>query len=261
MEVNFGNTIPISTVDWHGKVSIVLFLRGCPFRCPYCHNHELLFEHELVDISTLEKAIKKSKPFVSSVVLSGGEPLAQKAASIHLAEFAKKNAMLVGIHTNGFFPQFMDEMLQDKLVDKFFIDVKAPLDNAGMYAKAIGCNDASFSQNPEKILEDVLRSIKLTLDSNVDIELRTTVFRDFIGSIDDVSQISRSLFELSGSRDTPYILQQGLPDNAMLESMHSMEPYNRDEMIELAYSAHEFLDNIWIRTKERGNEKVNFESI
>jgi len=260
MEVNYGNTIPISTVDWHGKVSVVLFLRGCPFRCPYCHNHELLFENGRVGISDIEKAIKKSKPFVSSAVLSGGEPLVQRNASIHLADFAKNNDMLVGIHTNGFFPQVMDEMIRKKLVDKFFIDVKAPLDDVSMYAKAIGCDDFSFSLNAENVLENILRSIQLTLNSGVDLELRTTVFRDFIGTIDNVSKISRSIFELTGARDVPYVLQQGIPDNAIVETMHSMLPYTRDEMLELAEAAHEFLDNVYIRSKEKGNEKVNFES-
>ncbi|WP_406659922.1 anaerobic ribonucleoside-triphosphate reductase activating protein [Methanolobus sp. ZRKC3] len=260
MEINYGNTIPISTIDWHGRVSIVFFLRGCPYRCPYCQNYELLKENNMVDVSELEKSIKKSKPFVSSMVLSGGEPLAQKAASMHLASFAKENGLLVGVHTNGFFPKVMGEMVKEKLVDKFFIDVKAPLDDTRLYAKAIGCHDFSLSLKPETVLENVRQSILLTLES-VDIELRTTVFRDFIGSVDDVSGIARSLLQLTGNRDVPYVIQQGVPDNAMLESMRSMEPYNRDEMLELAMAAHEFLDNIYIRTREKGNEKVKFESI
>jgi pyruvate formate lyase activating enzyme len=214
----------------------------------------------MVDISELKKVIKKSKPFVSSVVLSGGEPLAQKVASVEIAEFAKKNDMLVGIHSNGFYPELVEDMISKGLVDKFFIDIKAPLDDAGMYAKAIGCDDFSISINPERVLENIRRSIISILNSNVDIELRTTVFRDFIGNADDVFSIARSIFELTGNRNIPYIIQQGVSDNTMLESMRSMLPYGRDELLELATAAHEFLDNIYIRSREKGNEKVKFES-
>lgn len=88
----------------------------------------MLVESNIVDVSVLEAAIKKSKPFVSSMVLSGGEPLMQKKACMHLARFAKDNGLLVGIHTCGFYPEVIAEMIDEGLADKFFIDVKAPLD-------------------------------------------------------------------------------------------------------------------------------------
>ncbi|WMW22086.1 anaerobic ribonucleoside-triphosphate reductase activating protein [Methanolobus mangrovi] len=262
MKVNYGSTVPISTVDWHGKVSIVFFLRGCPYRCPYCQNHALLFESNLVDASVLEAEIKKSRPFVSSVVLSGGEPLMQKEAVIQLAKFAKKNGLLIGIHTNGYYPHVMAELIKEGLVDKFFIDVKAPLDDAESYAKAIGCNDyTDIHINPQVVIEKVAESIYLVLDNNVNLELRTTIIRDFMGSSDEVYNIARSINELTGRRDVTYVLQQGFAENAMLESLRDIKPLSRDELLELAPVAHEFLDNIYVRSKEKGNEKINFNSV
>jgi anaerobic ribonucleoside-triphosphate reductase activating protein len=262
MKVNYGSTVPISTVDWHGKVSIVFFLRGCPYRCPYCQNHTLLFESNLVDASVLEAEIKKSRPFVSSVVLSGGEPLMQKEAVMHLAKFAKKNGLLVGIHTNGYYPHVMAELIKEGLVDKFFIDVKAPLDDAEGYAKAIGCRDyTDIHINPQVVIQKVAESINLVLDNNVELELRTTIIRDFMGSSDEVYNIVRSINELTGRRDVTYVLQQGFAENAMLESLRDIKPLSRGELLELAPVAHEFLDNIYVRSKEKGNEKINFNSV
>ncbi len=260
MKVNYGNTVPISTVDWHGKVSIVFFLRGCPYRCPYCQNHELLFESNMVESSLLEAEMKKSRPFVSNVVLSGGEPLMQKDAVKHLARSAKKIGLLVGIHTNGYYPHVMAEMMEEGLVDKFFIDVKAPLDDPEGYAKAIGCRDLSdFHIDPGEAMEKVARSVGLVLDNNVELEMRTTIIRDFMGSSNDVSNIARSVNGVTGRRDVVYVLQQGFGENAMLESLRDITPLSRDELIELAGVAHEFLDGIFVRTREKGNEKVNFE--
>jgi pyruvate formate lyase activating enzyme len=260
MKVNYGSTVPISTVDWHGKVSIVFFLRGCPYRCPYCQNHELLFESNLVDTSLLEAEMKKSRPFVSSVVFSGGEPLMQKDAVMHLARFAKKIGLLVGIHTNGYYPHVMAELMETGLVDKFFIDVKAPLDDVKKYAKAIGCLDyTDIHIDPQKVIEKVSRSISLALEKDIELEMRTTIIRDFMGSSDEVSEIAKSINELTGSREPVYVLQQGFAENAMMESLRDIKPLSRDELAELADVAHGFLDNIYVRTKEKGNEKVNFE--
>ncbi|WP_319508588.1 anaerobic ribonucleoside-triphosphate reductase activating protein [uncultured Methanolobus sp.] len=262
MKVNYGSSVPISTVDWHGKVSIVFFLRGCPYRCPYCQNHALLFDSNLVDTSVLEAEMKKSRPFVSSVVFSGGEPLMQKDAMMHLAGFAKKIGLLVGIHTNGYYPHVIAELIEKGLVDKFFIDVKAPLNDVEKYAKAIGCKDYSdIHIDPQIVIEKVCESIIIVLEKNVELELRTTIIRDFMGSSDEVSEIARSIGELTGSREPVYVLQQGFAENAMLESLRGIKPLSRDELLELAPIAHEFLDNIYVRSREKGNEKVNFESV
>lgn len=78
MNANYGSYIPISTVDWHGKAAVALFLRGCPFRCPYCQNYEILEGSDLLEVKVLKDKIENSIPFVSSLVISGGEPLIQK---------------------------------------------------------------------------------------------------------------------------------------------------------------------------------------
>ena len=256
MRVNYGGTVPISTVDWHGRVSITIFFRGCPLRCPYCQNYDFFSETDMVDISKIEAEIKKSKPFVSSIVISGGEPLMQMGAVEHLAAFAKKNGLLVGVHTNGFYPESVAELIDKGLVDKFFIDIKAPPSDIELYGRAVGFGEyEEVKSDPSQIVEKLSRIVDVVVENNIELELRTTVIRDLMGSGDDISSIARWVCQHAGPA-AEYVIQQGIPENAMQESLRDVLPFKRDEMLELANKALEHLENVWIRTKESGNEKV-----
>jgi pyruvate formate lyase activating enzyme len=261
MKANYGTYIPISTVDWHGKAAVVFFLRGCPFRCPYCQNYEILAGSNLVDINSLQDKIESSIPFISSLVISGGEPLIQKNAVKELAKFAKKKGLLVGIHTNGFFPQVIEELLRESLVDSFFLDIKAPLDDPEAYGKVIGCEEYNLTLEPKEVIERIIDSLGIISKSNVDMEVRTTVIPGLVGSKQDIDSISRFLSSYIKNRDIPYVIQQGLPENAMSEHLREIKPFSREELLEMAKAAYPFLHNVWIRTKEAGNEQVNFEFI
>lgn len=261
MKANYGTHIPISTVDWHGKAAVVLFLRGCPFRCPYCQNYEILPGSDLVDIKTLQNQIENSIPFVSSLVISGGEPLVQKNAVKELAKFAKKKGLLVGIHTNGFYPQAIEELLKESLVDSFFLDIKAPLDDPYSYSRVIGYNEYSLSLEPKDVLNNIIKSLEIISKSDAGLEVRTTVFPGLVGSKEDVAAIAKFLSLYIKDKDMTYVIQQGLPENAMSENLRGTKPFTRKELLEMAKAAYPFLHNIWIRTKEAGNERVNFEAI
>ncbi|WP_321420367.1 anaerobic ribonucleoside-triphosphate reductase activating protein [uncultured Methanomethylovorans sp.] len=259
MKANYGTYIPISTVDWYGKAAVVLFLRGCPFCCPYCQNYEILTGSDLVDLKNLQDKIESSIPFISSLVISGGEPLIQKNAVKELAKFAKKKGLLIGIHTNGFFPQVIEELLQESLVDSFFLDIKAPLDDPEAYGKVIGCEEYNLTLEPKEVIERIIKSLRIISKSNVDLEVRTTVIPGLVGSKQDIDSISRFISSYIKNRDIPYVIQQGLPENAMYEHLREIKPFSREELLEMAKAAHPFLHNVWIRTKEAGNEQVNFE--
>ncbi len=241
-----GIIIPVSTIDWYGRSVSVVFFNGCNFKCLYCSNNEFikvtnrlepLFKRGYaVDIKEIEDQILDSKVFISAVVFSGGEPTAHPGELEHLAEFAKKQDLLVGIETNGYYPERLSGLIEKKLVDKIFLDIKAPLDDAQRYSMITGgAGDAA---------EHALRSLNL---KGVDIEVRTTVFRSF----DDVHGIAKSLT----GHDCTYVIQQGVPEYAPDEYIKKEKPLTRDEMVALAQSI-SFLRDIRIRTRERGEEKI-----
>ena len=86
--MKIGTTL-ISSVEFHGNMSLVIFLAGCPLRCPYCHNGEILEDGDDIDIGEVYKVIDDSKDFIDAVDVSGGEPLSQLDDLISILRVAK----------------------------------------------------------------------------------------------------------------------------------------------------------------------------
>lgn len=240
-KVNLGGIIPISTVDWYGKVVSVIFFRECPLRCIYCQNHHLLTDENYVDLSEIESEIKKSEYLIDGVMFSGGEPFFQFNALKNLARFVKNNSLLVGIETNGFYPDRIREMMEKKLVDAISLDVKAPLSDEKKYEKICMRND---------VVNRVRESISICED--VDLEITTTVFRDLIEG-KDVEKIAGEIADVR----CRYVIQQGIPEQAPDEEVKKHTQLNREEIIEMGKIARNFLRDVRIRTRDRGEERID----
>ena len=146
---------------------------------------------------------------MSAVVFSGGEPLMQTAV-VPLAEFAKGFGLVVGIHTNGCYPEMANELVKRKLVDKFFIDVKAPPDNPELYGKVAGCGEyEAVKKTPEEITASVIKTIEIADSCEIELELRTTVIRDFIGTGEDIASIASWISKNVKNREVIYVLAAG----------------------------------------------------
>lgn len=275
MKVNYAGTVSLSTVDWRGKAVVTIFFRGCLLRCPYCQNYSYLEKPNLVEIDFVKQEIQKSIPFVSAAVFSGGEPLMQEAI-IPLAEFAKGLGLFVGVHTNGCYPERAAEMIERKIIDKFFIDVKAPPDSPALYAKVGGYerngnwtdrkpSDGNLMNREwagrDRIgrdwSENVIKTIRIVDASELELELRTTLIRGLIGSPEEVDQIAAWISKnIKNPEKTVYVLQQGLPEYSLQAALRKIRPLSREEMLELGKKAKSFLGNVKIRTKECGEEEV-----
>jgi pyruvate formate lyase activating enzyme len=188
--------LDISFVDWDGKLSSVIFLPTCNFRCPFCHNVNLVLHPEELDTIPIEYVIgqlKKQRGWIDGVCITGGEPTLQSDLPELCSRF-KKMGFLVKVDTNGTNPTMLKELLDQGLVDYIAMDIKAPLTEK-KYSKAT-CVKVEGS------LEMVKESVKLLLGSNMDYEFRTTVVPSLHGE-DDIKQIC---LNLRGCRK--YILQK-----------------------------------------------------
>ncbi|MDD3625922.1 MAG: anaerobic ribonucleoside-triphosphate reductase activating protein, partial [bacterium] len=117
--------LPSSLSDFPGKICSIIFTQGCNFKCPFCHNPELIPAKGTTTVNEDEffAFLQKRKGKLDGVSITGGEPL------IHddIVEFIKKIkdlGFLVKIDTNGSYPQQLEKILNSGLVDFAAMDVK-----------------------------------------------------------------------------------------------------------------------------------------
>jgi pyruvate formate lyase activating enzyme len=263
MMVNLGGVIPLSTVDWTGTPSLVVFFRGCPLRCPHCHNRELQQGENLVNLSivggelkifgekqlpskqiTLESALlwasaKPSESFVSGLVISGGEPLVQPEALKALSRRARESGLKVGVETCGYYPGQLADTIKGDLLDRVFLDIKAALHDPE-YARATG---------RAGVAARVAESLRSCMALGVPLETRITVFPE-MPSFREISEIAETLSALKSefpeNRLERISIQQGLPRE------REFEPVSSEALREMA---HAFQGIAEIRIKERPSVK------
>ncbi len=130
----------ISTLDIPGTWSLLVFLKGCNFRCKHCHNWKIVLDTSETDVSEEDILFEvKNNPILEAIVISGGEPSIYSAEEItRLVERIRevKEDIKIRIDTNGYKPEFL-ENLRDK-IDGFAVDIKAPLENRELYSYVAG---------------------------------------------------------------------------------------------------------------------------
>lgn len=159
----------MTLLDYPGRVACTVFLGGCDFRCPYCHNAELL-EGPMpaeTDAEGLLAFLQKRRGLLDGVCITGGEPLLRPDLGALLAPI-KELGFLVKLDTNGTHPDRLRRLAEAGLVDYAAMDVK---NNPGRYAETAGV--------PGLDLGPIRESAAWLLEGHVDYEFRTTVVREF----------------------------------------------------------------------------------
>lgn len=155
----------MTLVDFPGHVAATVFTRGCSFRCPFCHNPELvlpekyntlLSEKQILDF--LESRYGK----LNGICITGGEPCLQSDVDKFIS-YLKALGFDVKLDTNGSFPDRLEKVIEDGDVDYIAMDIKHSPDK---YHLATGA---------QVNIEDIKRSIDLIMNSGIDYEFRTTV--------------------------------------------------------------------------------------
>ena len=165
-----GGLIKFSLLDYPGQLAAVVFTQGCPWRCFYCHNPQLvepqLFEKSLPTGVVLD-FLSQRQGKLGGVVISGGEPLMHKGLFVFLQQ-VKQLGYLVKLDTNGYYPDRLQALLENQLVDYLAMDIKAPLNK---YERVV---------QVALDLDRISQSIELVRDSGLPYEFRTTVPKAFL---------------------------------------------------------------------------------
>ncbi|MBT4364865.1 MAG: anaerobic ribonucleoside-triphosphate reductase activating protein [Desulfobacteraceae bacterium] len=186
-----------SLIDYPDKICCIIFVSGCNFHCPYCHNPELIngnyHSTPYSDENLIFEFLEKRKSMLDGVVITGGEPTLYEEI-FELCHTIKKIGYPVKIDTNGSRPNVVKKLIEEDLVDYIAMDIKTTLSN---YSPLIQENC-----NPE----DLMSSIRLIMDSKKDYEFRTTCVKPLV-SLEIIEEISifimgARLYTLQGFNDT-----------------------------------------------------------
>ena len=211
--MKIGGLQKFSLIDYPDKICAIVFTQGCNFLCPYCHNPELV-KPELFQEPILEEDffnfLKKRKGKLEAVTITGGEPCLQGDLPVFLQKI-KEMGYLLKLDTNGSFPERLNEIIDQNLIDYLAIDIKGPLEK---YEKIIGVSFAT-----EKIIE----SIKIALSSKINCEFRTTVVKSLLNK-DDLKKIGKLI---KGAR--LYVLQKFVPSKLLEPEFLNEGRYSAEE--------------------------------
>ena len=214
----------MTLLDFPGKVACTVFLNGCNFRCPYCHNAELLDGHidPIMSREEFLSFLRKRQGLLDGVCVSGGEPSLSAGLKDLLREI-KAMGYAVKLDTNGSRPAVLRELAEEALVDYVAMDIKNAPDK---YAATCGL--------PRMDLAPIEESIRFLLAGNVDFEFRTTVVRE-LHTPQDMVKMGRWLTELSGGKTIPKLFLQPFADRdtVVFSGLHAPDNRQMAEFTEL----------------------------
>lgn len=220
-------------LDYPGHVAATVFTGGCNFRCPFCHNGDLVLHSEAQPLIPQEEVLAylgKRRGILEGVCITGGEPALQP----DLPEFIgsiRELGYLVKLDTNGYRPEVLRMLLENGMLDYVAMDVKASPAN---YSKAAGVPGLDLS-----LIEE---SIALLKGSGIPYEFRTTVVQGLhtVEEFDSIGQL------LAGCR--AYYLQAFRENENVMQGGFSAFP--KDIMEEIAGRVGKYIDKVELRGVE-----------
>jgi pyruvate formate lyase activating enzyme len=190
--MKIGGFRKFSMIDYPNHISAVIFTQGCNFRCPYCHNPDLVDPARMkppLDTDNILSFLKMRKLKLDAVCITGGEPTIQPDI-VPFCKSIKDMGYKIKLDTNGSVPNVIEELCALKLIDFIAMDIKAPLDRYEWVTQV--------SIEPKKIE----KSIEILRKFRKEREFRTTVVHPLLG-LTDIEKIL-SMFK----RGETYCLQR-----------------------------------------------------
>jgi pyruvate formate lyase activating enzyme len=230
----FGGIQRNTLIDYPGKLSCVLFLSGCNFSCPYCHNPDLargtVPPADRIPLETVFDFLESRRGMLEGVVLSGGEPTLENRLE-DICTRIKALGYAVKLDTNGSRPDILTRLLDAGCLDYIAMDIKAP---PAQYPVEIA---------PRSVTSEVERSIQLLMTSGVDYEFRTTCAAPFA----DERNIAAIARRIQGARR--YVLQVFNPATVLDPEFFNAHPRQpgKTQLEKIRHNIKQMIDEIIIR--------------
>lgn len=227
----FQNT---TLLDYPGHVAATVFTGGCDFRCPFCHNGDIVLDvKNQYDVSEILAFLRKRKNVLEGVCVTGGEPTLQK----DIAEFLyhiKNIGLKVKLDTNGNNPRMLERLIEGHLVDYIAMDIKSSLEK---YAVAIGIKDFDT--------DNIKESVDIIMKSGLDYEFRTTIVKGVHEKADIVEAA-----KLIANAKAYYLQSYKENENTifnMLKKENIYGSFNKQDLLDILESVKEYVPNTQLR--------------
>lgn len=231
-----GGTV-ISSVEFHGNMSLVIFMSKCPLACRYCHNVELLEDNTEWSFEKVKDEISSSADFLDAVVISGGEPLVQTDAVIEILEYVRQIGLKTKLDTSGIYPDRLKKILDLNLLDFVSLDVKTTFSK---YKKITGAN-VGFQ---------VKKSMDLINQAGVHLEARTT----YVPTLHTKKDIMNLVDEIEADI---YTIQQFRNKNVLDPALEKVEVPNPHDLAKLAEEIKPYFDGVVkVKSAEFGEQII-----
>lgn len=209
--MKIGGLQKVSLIDYPEKIAAIIFTMGCNFRCPYCHNPELVDETgTLLDTEAVYAFLERRKNILDAVTITGGEPTLQNDL-LPFIQKIKGMGYLVKLDTNGTHPGVIETLTREHLIDYIAMDIKGPL---SAYEKTTA----------RPVNTNAIRgSIALLMEGTVPYEFRTTIVKSLL-TPEDLREIGG---DIQGAR--LYHLQKFVPSKILNPAFLRKTTYTDDE--------------------------------
>jgi len=212
----FGGLQKTTLVDYSGKVAATIFTAGCNFRCPYCHNPELVLpelikEQPKITEKEILNFLKEHQKLLEGVCITGGEPTIQPDL-INFIKKVKDLGFLVKLDTNGSRPGVLNSLIEGNLIDYVAMDIKAPKQKYELFVE------------DKKIGENIDKSIELLKQDKVDYEFRTTLAPDILEEQDILAIADWIKFA------PRYFLQRFQNSKVLNEKFKDLQPWSEQRI-------------------------------
>lgn len=227
----------ISSVEFHGNMSLVIFMSKCPLACRYCHNVELLEDNTEKSFEDIKQEIDSSVDFLDAIVISGGEPLVQTDAVIEILKYVREIGLKTKLDTSGIYPDNLKRILDLDLLDYVSLDVKTTFSK---YRKITGAN-VGFQ---------VKKSMELINEAGVHLEIRTT----YVPTLHTKKDIMNLVDEIEAE---VYTIQQFRNKNVLDPALESVEVPNPHDLENLAREIKPYFDGtVKVKSGEFGERVI-----
>lgn len=218
--LRIGGLQKMTLLDYPGKVACTIFMAGCGFKCPFCHNRDLVYipeDYTFFDLEEVLQYLEKRKGILDGVCISGGEPLMQNGLKPFIRK-VRSFGYQIKLDTNGDRPDKLKELCDEGLVDYIAMDIK---NGPEKYARTVAMDPSTFT------LDKIQESIDYLKKGNVPFEFRTTVVKE-LHTQEDLLQIAEWIgpvehYYLQQFKDSGHLICPGFSAYSYREMQELLE--------------------------------------